>query len=51
VLTPFFGTGVVNDKENDVADGSWPMLKQSWPIGRCDAAANGVELALIVQLS
>jgi hypothetical protein len=46
--TPLFGTGLVNDKAKDVADGRWPMLKQSWPIGPCDVAADGAELALMV---
>jgi hypothetical protein len=33
MLTPFFDMSLVYDEAREVADGSWPMLKRSWPIG------------------
>jgi hypothetical protein len=44
VLTPFFGTSLAYDEAKEVADGSWPMLKRSWPIVQCGVAADGEEL-------
>jgi hypothetical protein len=51
VLTPFFDICLADARVKEVADASWPMLKQSWPIGRCDVATNGAELALMVYAS
>jgi hypothetical protein len=51
VLIPFFDTCLANARVKEVADGSWRMLKQSWPTGRYDIAANGAELALIVYVN
>jgi hypothetical protein len=51
VLILFFGMSLAYDEAREVADGSQPMLKQSWPIGQCGVAANGALMLLMDYVS